>query len=621
MKANAVPLIAIFEKKMRLEVPLFQRPYVWDREKQWEPLWEDISRKFVEYLEGRTDTPVHFLGALVLDQKQTPTTHVERRQVIDGQQRLTTLQIFLVAFRDCCRKFACEELARECDTFTQNKGMMNDPQTEKYKVWPTQRDRPVYQDVVTKGSPDALRAAYQLVRQKYARQPDPRPRLVECYLYFSAQIEAFFGGDGEPPLLAAVPLAERLETAFQALRNALYVVVIDLEPGDDAQVIFETLNARGEPLLPADLLRNYIFLRAARNGEEQDALYDKYWRDFDDDFWRSEVTQGRNFRPKSDLFLQHFLSSQKGVDVPAKHLYAEYRHWIERTKPFASVEAELVVVARNGGHFRSLMEASLEGPLRRVAEFLQKFEVSTSYPFLLATMDAADNEQELREIGQVIESYLIRRIICDMTAKNLNRVFLTLSRIPRAGGATAVQIRSALGELAGESAEWPTDERFRAGWRENRAYGRLNSARVCYVLSRLNETYQAAKTESVLHTGDLSVEHIMPQAWIENWLLQDAASGMCWSDLFEADDDDPRAVATRARDAAIHGWGNLTILTQALNTSASNAGWEAKKPEILRHSLLPINLSLGSRAKWDEADIQERSEELFERALKVWPRQ
>src|SRR5215203_553852 len=114
MKADATPLLAIFEKKMRLEVPLFQRQYVWSREQQWEPLWEDISRKFTEQLEGRKDAPVHFLGAMVLDQKQTPTTHVEKRQIIDGQQRLTTIQIFLAAFRDFCRAQNAEELATEC---------------------------------------------------------------------------------------------------------------------------------------------------------------------------------------------------------------------------------------------------------------------------------------------------------------------------------------------------------------------------------------------------------------------------------------------------------------------------------------------------------------------------
>src|SRR3990172_2457856 len=117
MKANAAPLLAVFEKKLRLEVPLFQRQYVWKREQQWEPLWEDISRKFVEFIEGRKDSPVHFLGAMVLDQKQTPTTHVVKRQIIDGQQRLTTLQIFLAAFRDFCREQGCEELAKECESF------------------------------------------------------------------------------------------------------------------------------------------------------------------------------------------------------------------------------------------------------------------------------------------------------------------------------------------------------------------------------------------------------------------------------------------------------------------------------------------------------------------------
>jgi uncharacterized protein with ParB-like and HNH nuclease domain len=133
MDARAVALLEIFEKKMRLEVPLFQRQYVWKREQQWEPLWEDVARKFTEYLEGRKEAPVHFLGAMVLDQKQTPTTHVERRQIIDGQQRLTTLQIVLAALRDFCRAQGCEELAKECETFTLNKGRMADPETEQFK--------------------------------------------------------------------------------------------------------------------------------------------------------------------------------------------------------------------------------------------------------------------------------------------------------------------------------------------------------------------------------------------------------------------------------------------------------------------------------------------------------
>ncbi len=113
MKANAVPLLALFENKQRLEVPLFQRRYVWNQEQHWALLWDDIQHKFAEYLQGRKDAPVHFLGAMVLDQKQTSSTHVVRRPVIDAQQRLTTLQICLAAFRDFCLEHGAGELGKE----------------------------------------------------------------------------------------------------------------------------------------------------------------------------------------------------------------------------------------------------------------------------------------------------------------------------------------------------------------------------------------------------------------------------------------------------------------------------------------------------------------------------
>jgi hypothetical protein len=358
MDAHAVSLLAIFEKKMRLEVPLFQRQYVWSREHQWEPLWEDITRKFVEHLDGRTDAPVHFLGAMVLDQKQTPTTHVERRQVIDGQQRLTTLQIFIAAFRDFCREQGCEELAKECDGFTLNRGMMAEPAVDCFKVWPTQLDRTQFMDVIRSGSRKELEKRHPLIWPKYARKPAARPRMIEAYVFFYDQLKEFFIGTAtDPALHVATPLDARLDECFQALKSSLQVVTIDLQPGDDPQVIFETLNARGEPLLPADLLRNYIFLRAARTGQNQEALYEEFWKRFDDPFWREEVKQGRLVRPRSDLFMQHFLASRIGEDIPIKHLFVEYKHWVERTNPFVgSIRDELAALARQGEHFRRILE-------------------------------------------------------------------------------------------------------------------------------------------------------------------------------------------------------------------------------------------------------------------------
>lgn len=620
MKANAAPVLAVFEKKLRLEVPLFQRQYVWSREQQWEPLWEDIERKFTEFLEGRKDAPVHFLGAMVLDQKQTPTTHVERRQVIDGQQRLTTLQIFLSAFRDFCRAHGAEELAKEVEGFTLNKGMMAEPEVDKFKVWPTKLDRAQFADVITAQGKAELEKKHPLVYRKYARKPEPRPRMVEAYFFFYESLSRFFlGGFSEPPLCADSPITARLEEAFQALKNALQVVVIDLESGDDAQVIFETLNARGEPLLPADLLRNFIFLRAARAGEAQDLLYDQYWKQFDDQFWREEIRQGRLSRPRSDLFMQHFLSSRQCVDIPIKHLFVEYKFWIGKAQPFTCVRDELATLARQGVDFRRLVAPEAEDHLRPLIQFLSAFEISTAFPFLLALLDKRVDEQTLDEIAVVLESYLLRRAVCGLTTKNYNRIFLQITKSLRTGDANAQRLREILFEMKGDSSEWPSDEAFSKAWMDANAYSTLNNLKLVHIFKRLNQRTLTGKQEKIEITGDLSIEHLLPQNWIEHWLLADGTTGMDWNEQQDADRDDPRYTGSKRRDAALQTMGNLTILTQPLNSSVSNSAWSVKRPALL-NSLLPINVMLATVEKWDEEAIEKRGKALLSHALKIWPR-
>ena len=200
MDVHKTSLLAVFDAKQRLDVPLFQRQYVWTEEQQWLPLWEDISRKFTEAMEGRTNAPVHFLGAMVLDQKQTPTGHVVVRQVIDGQQRLTTLQLFLAAYRDFCRSQECTELANECEKFIFNTGMMANLEIDRFKVWPTQLDRKQFEDAVASGSRDEVLRRHPLRRKPYARKFEPRPRMIEAYLFFFYQLKALFLGEegGEP---------------------------------------------------------------------------------------------------------------------------------------------------------------------------------------------------------------------------------------------------------------------------------------------------------------------------------------------------------------------------------------------------------------------------------------
>lgn len=620
MNANAVALLAIFEKKMQLEVPLFQRQYVWTKDQQWQPLWEDIARKFTEYLEGRKDAPVHFLGAMVLDQKQTPTTHVEKRQVIDGQQRLTTLQIFLAAFRDFCAEQNCEDLAKECESFTLNKGMMANPELDCFKVSPTQLDRAQFSDVLTAGSRKALEERHPLIRKKYSRKYQPRPRMVEAYCFFYDQLSEFFlGENGELPVKGERPLPERIEECFQALKGALQVVAIDLTQDDDAQIIFETLNARGEPLLPADLLRNYIFLRAARAGESQEQLYEKYWRGFDDNFWRVEVKQGRLLRPRSDLLMQHFLSSRQGVDIPIKHLYVEYKFWIDRQRPFATVREELSTLARQRDDFRRIIEPRKGDPLYNLSVFLDRFDIRTAYPFLLHLLDQKATDADWSEISSILEAYLVRRAICGLTTKNYNRIFLGLIRTLREDGVSPANLRRALSTPIGDSVEWPNDEQFAKAWQSTGAYNNLLNPKIVHVLLRLNDSYAHSKNERIAVVGPLSVEHILPQNWVEHWPLPNGSKGFTWQELWNADANDPRTAATRRRESLVNTWGNLTIITQELNSANSNLPWLQKRPKLLESSLLPINLQLGKAEIWDEDAIERRGKELFDRAKEIWP--
>ncbi len=592
MKANAFTLLEIFEPKMRFEIPLFQRQYVWTEELQWEPLWEDIARKFSAQIDGKADSSVHFLGAMVFDQKLVPMGDVVRRQVIDGQQRLTTLQIYLAAFRDLCNHSGCSNVADELQVYIFNKGMMPEPETDRFKVWPTQADRGQFQDVIESGSRAEIEARHPLRKQRYARSFEPRPRMVEAYLFFYKQLSDFFiGNEKEASYRADLSLQARAERAFAALKTLLKVVVIELDNDDDAQVIFETLNARGEPLLPADLLRNYIFLRAARSGSVLpiEKMYDKYWQKFDDDFWRKEVKQGRLTRPRSDLYIQHFLACQQAEDIPAKHLFGEYKNWIERKQPYASVELELSTLSRQGDAFRRILEPQRHDEIHPLVSFLDSFDIRTAYPLLLYLLDQPLSLQDWKIISEALESYLLRRAVCGFTTKNYNRTFLDVTKIIRREGTSTERIVQALSEYKGESNRWPRDEEFRLAWHEGGCYQRRPSSRLVHVLCRLNDACLSQKSEVIMIDSKLTVEHLMPQRWIEHWPLPGGQKGLTYEQLDNVDLAEPSAIATKRRDALLHSIGNLTILSEVLNPAISNAAWEVKRPEIMKYSLLPIN--------------------------------
>ena len=221
----------------------------------------------------------HFLGAVrVHNVKKIVGSSAARSEIIDGQQRLTTLQLFIGALRDYANANDSEH-ARKIKRLTINED--EKPGSESaYKVWPTNADRQMFRSIMTAGSPDTLLKHYDLTAKS------DLPRLIGGYCYFYDQIASYASKTGIDSKASDL----QIFGLFQALRAGLQLVVIELEENDDPQVIFETLNARGQPLLPSDLIRNTIFHQAssdpdhAANETYADELYaHQYWHTFDND--------------------------------------------------------------------------------------------------------------------------------------------------------------------------------------------------------------------------------------------------------------------------------------------------------------------------------------------------
>jgi len=607
-------LFDLFDRQRRYAVPLFQRPYVWSEDDQWAPLWEDIAAKQAAVLSEPRATRSHFLGAVVLEQVRTFGRAVDMANVIDGQQRLTTFQVLLAAFRDVARKAGSNRLADELARLTKNEGLRSEDDNEEFKVWPTNADRAVFTTVLRAASREALEVEYPPVMRR--RRLQPRPALVEAYLFFYQQIETLARDtSGEEWKL------EELEALFEVLKRHLELVVIELEDSDDAQVIFETLNARGAPLLASDLVRNFVFLNASRQGQDPEVLYERWWKEFDEKpadeasevkFWKVEQKQGRLKRPRLDLFLMHYITCRTEQEVAAGGLFDAFRsYW--RQVPERSTENELQEQRRYAAAFASLLVPDTSTRVGLFAERLEAIDTSTVYPLLLhllVEMRASLPPSGLDQIVVDLESFLVRRMICGLTSKNYNRIFLNLLREARSAGPenAAARVRTHLFEGKGEAVKWPDDRDLERAWFGHPVYRWLKPHRVAMVLRAIDHAQRTRGRERIEIRDDLSVEHVLPQSWALHWPAPHPT-------LATSEES-----AEERRDTLLHTFGNLTLLTQSLNTTLSNGPYEPKRAAIAQQSALALNTWFQTQQTWDEAEIERRGRALLDIARTVWPR-
>jgi len=604
MKPYTRSIIDLFDGKRRYLIPLYQRQYSWKDEPQLRLLWEDVERAAARIETDRSTLVPHFMGAIVINQVKTYGKQVQAFEVIDGQQRLTTFQLLLAALRDVAAEHG-SHYAQEVQKYLLNDGVMENFEEERYKLWPSITDRRAFVHLIDPAADLSNVAGLAAGDELVGKKADA------AYAAFRKRITHHVVIDGEYR-------EERLEVLFEALKEGLAVVSIELEGGDDPQTIFETLNSRGVALSPADLLRNFIFQRAKGQGQSGgglniDKLYERHWLPLDRAFWSQPASRGRQTRTRLDWMLTDHLAMHIADIVSVEGLFGDYRKWVLDKTPFGSVEDELESISTTAAVERRLFQPKDGDPVARFGRLADAFDVSTAMPLAIYLATEPSVAARLGEAFATLESYILRRDICGHTTKNYNRFFVGLiGRLRSHDGDKVAELISYLSSRTADTDRWPDDAEWRRSWLLREQYRSARQPRLRYIFEEIERAKHTSLSEDITIRSALTVEHIMPQKWQANWPVQGA------NDVSDADLDPQIARMVRARQSAINVLGNLTLITQALNSTVSNGPFSVKMPALKANTALALNRELHDFGHWDEDTIQERGSSLFETAQSIW---
>lgn len=623
MKSETWTIQQVFQDRKQYKVPFYQRAYVWTLEKQWPLLWEDIKDKADERLAGTTPPP-HFLGAIVVEpQDKVGLRGVDTLHIIDGQQRLTTLQYVLAGIRLATRELKIADyesyLADVLDN--PNPSTMANADVEVFKVWPTFSDQKSFVATMTADKQVALQTRYPAhFTQAGAlrRIGIVHPAALSAIWNFAEWAKTWIEGNGG---------ADAVEALVMAVLTDLKVVLIQLEKGDDAQVIFETLNGRGAELHATDLIRNHLFMSVDSVMEDPATLYEEKWKQFEEDTWKVGERRGRITKPRLEWLIYSAIRAQTGQEGDLTRLYVDFKNYAQ-----GQTSTQLLgMLDIYGMHYLQLIEGRGTFPVARFGRRLQPFDTTTTHPLALRISTADMPDSEKTAMFNDIVSYIVRRAVCGLTPKNYNNWFTSVLRQWIKGPMTRTTLKDLLASSPNSpAARWPDDAEFSHALQTAPLYyGNLDAGRCRMLLTELEGWLRLTKrTEepTIPDLFNLDIDHILPRSWYEHWTLPDGSKAT----FVEGQAAEQQELvggtlsnhyqAIRRRAKAIPTLGNLTLLNLSVNREAQNKTFSIKKGLLIANTVLSINGDLMAREAWDEGAIAVRSKRLAEAATQLYPR-
>ena len=571
MKAGEILINGIFNGSRLLEVPFYQRSYVWDEE-QWDRFLADME--FVT----KTKKP-YFLGSIIFKNGATPDSwanYSDCKIVIDGQQRLTTLVIF---FKVLCLKANANGLFNREFRLEDN-------------------------TIVLRHGRNDVAAFEKVMNHETATEianETPASHIISAFNYFLKHLD--------PGKIDRMVIKQNVQ-----------FVCIDLLDGEDEQQVFDTINSLGVRLTTAELLKNYFYNRD--NVQE----YENNWVSiFEKDsetrlYWEQELETGRIKRSLIDIFFDAYFQlflQDKQYNISAEdkivysrldHLAKSYQDFIER---YCNGDKSVVLgpMAEYAKCFADTfkpeycnMGIPASPGIERINVILFGLKNTTLIPYILYVAKNVSSQNELNKIYGVLESYIMRRLVVHATTKNYNNLFTSLILNSVLDAQT---LKERLNKGSDATTYVPTNEDLLHGFQESKLINLQTRGILYFIESGIRP---ARSSTALLGFSSYSLEHLLPKKWRNNW---DACATQ---------------ELARQRDSILLTLGNLAIIPQSLNASIRDGNWATKKAgkgpnnpglAICAAGLSTIHDAL-QKDVWNENEISQRAIWLYEQAKSLW---
>lgn len=557
MNGNAQKLIKYLDgASKRFIIPVYQRNYDWKME-HCKQLYDDLVKII------RQNRKSHFFGSIVSVQSESGT--MEEFLIIDGQQRLTTISLLLLAIYHLLSSGKMVSRDHQLTDKILKKYLIDEyePEEKRIKLKPIKNDQ---------------KAFGILFDQDEEYIPDSN--LTINYRYFYDRIQ-----HGELDI----------DELFDAICK-LEVINISLNHEDNPQLIFESLNSTGLNLSEGDKIRNYILMGLPN--DQQTKFYEKYW---------NRIESYTDYDVSS--FVRDYLSIKQQSTPNMNSVYPTFKKYVEDAE-VADIEPLLKDLLEYAKRYAFLIKGGhSDERLNSCIYRLNRLSTSVTRPFLLEVIRLSESgaltADELIEVFHFTESYLFRRAICDLPTNALNKIFLLLHReIIRFDGDESHYVEKFKYALLSkrERTRFPSDEEFAECMSTRNIYG-MNPKNKLYLFERL-ENSETSETKDVLghlDRGEYSIEHIMPQHLTAAWIVS-------LGDNYEA-----------IHTNWLHRLANLTLT--AYNSRYSNSPFAEKRdmPHGFKDSGLRINQWVGRKEQWGLPELEERDQLLKNTVIGIWP--